>query len=138
MLRLEFVGVRPVFPEIAPSPEDPFLRALNRSGKTWAVLLDQDGQPRLVLSTDDFIREAMFDPDRFNPLRHCHRPILVHRGDIRLGELIQDFRLYSGPDGDDIVEDDVVLLWDDRPRVLTGTDILGRLLRGIATRTIRS
>ncbi len=138
MLRLEFVGARPVFPEIAPSPEDPFLRALNRSGKTWAVLLDQDGQPRLVLSTNDFFREAMFDPDRFNPFRHCHRPILVHRGDTRLGELIQHFRLYSGPDGDDIVEDDVVLLWDDRPRVLTGTDILGRLLRGIATRTTRS
>ena len=134
LLRLEFDGPHPVFPVILPSPEDPFLQALNRSGKTWAVILDQEEQPRLVLSTDDFMREAMFDPDRFNPFRHCHRPILVRRGDTKLGELIQHFRLYSGPEGDDIVEDDVVLLWDDRPRVLTGTDILGRLLRGIATR----
>jgi len=134
LLRLEFDGPRPVFPVILPSPEDPFLQALNRSGKTWAVILDQEERPRLVLSTDDFMREALFDPGRFNPFRHCHRPILVWRGDTKLGELIQHFRLYSGPEGDDIVEDDVVLLWDDRPRVLTGTDILGRLLRGIATR----
>ncbi len=50
------------------------------------------------------------------------------------GDLIQRFRLRSGEGGDDIVEDDVILLWNHRPRVVTGPDILGRLLRGIAIR----
>jgi hypothetical protein len=27
---------------------------------------------------------------------------------------------------------DQILLWGNRPRIVTGTDILGRLLRGIA------
>jgi metal transporter CNNM len=49
----------------------------------------------------------------------------------KLGELIQRFRIRPGA-SEDIVEEDVILLWNDRPRVVTGTDILGRLLRGIA------
>jgi metal transporter CNNM len=132
ILRLEFDGPRPVFPTIRADPEDPFLRQVNRSGKSWVVLVDAEDLPRLVLSANDFLREAMFAPERFNPLRHCHRPIIVSSGERKLGELIPRFRLYSGREGDDIVEDDVVLSWGEQPRLLTGTDILGRLLRNIA------
>jgi len=40
----------------------------------------------------------------------------------------------TGPD-DDVVDRDLILLWTaGEKRVLTGADILGRLLRGIATR----
>ncbi|AHE98685.1 DUF21 domain-containing protein [Thioalkalivibrio paradoxus] len=132
VLQLEFDGPYPVFPPISPRADDPFLQRVNRSGKSWAVIVDARNEPRLVLSSNDFIREAMFDPERFNPLRHCHRPILARSGDSRLGDLIARFRLHSGAEGDDIVMDDVVLLWGPQPRVMTGTDILGRLLRGIA------
>lgn len=38
----------------------------------------------------------------------------------------------AGAAGEDIVENDVILLWSEPPRLITGTDILGRLLRGIA------
>ena len=132
VLRLEFDGPKPLFPKITADPGDPFLRQVNRSGKSWVVIVDSENQPRLVLSANDFLREAMFAPERFNPLRHCHRPIIVSSGERKLGELIPRFRLYSGREGDDIVEDDVVLSWGEQPRVLTGTDILGRLLRNIA------
>ena len=132
VLRLEFDGARPVFPKISADPEDPFLRQINRSGKSWVVIVDSEDRPRLVLSANDFLREAMFAPERFNPLQHCHRPIIVSSGEQKLGELIPRFRLYSGREGDDIIEDDVVLTWGEQPRVLTGTDILGRLLRKIA------
>ena len=132
VLQLAFDGNRPRFPRIEPSADDPFLRSLDRSGKSWAVIVDLAGEPRLVLSTDDFLREALFAPERFNPYRHCHRPIVVRDATTRLGELIRSFVVRSGPMGDDIVEYDVVLLWGERPRVVTGTDILGRLLRGIA------
>jgi metal transporter CNNM len=135
VLQLEFDDERPLFPPIAPKPDDGFLRAVNRSGKSWVVIVDPAGEPKLVLGSDDFLREALFAPDGFNPYRHCHRPILVRDPKTRLGELIHRFRLRSGEGGDDIVEDDVILLWDERPRVITGTDILGRLLRGIARPT---
>ena len=132
ILQLDFDWPLPVFPSIAPNQEDPFLQAVNASGKSWVVITDCNRKPRLVLSADDFIREAIFDPERFNPYRHCHRPILAQESDTKLGVLIQRYQVRHGKVGDDIIEDDVILLWREQQRVITGTDILGRLLRGIA------
>ncbi|WP_018231467.1 DUF21 domain-containing protein [Thioalkalivibrio thiocyanodenitrificans] len=129
---LAFDGNRPVFPGIEPSAEDAFLHSINRSGKSWVVIVDEDHEPRLLLRSDDFLREALFASERFNPMRHCHRPIVVRNPAEKLGDLIQRFRVGHGGEGLDILEDDVILLWGDTPRVITGTDILGRLLRGIA------
>jgi metal transporter CNNM len=133
ILQLDFDAGRPLFPSIAANPDDPFLRAVNRSGRSRVVITDPEGEPRLVLRVEDFVREALFAPQRFNPLRHCHRPITVRDPQRRLGELIPLFRVGPGGHGDDILENDIILLWGENPRVVTGTDILGRLLRGIAT-----
>jgi metal transporter CNNM len=131
VLQLEFEGERPIFPPIEPTTDDDFIRAIHRSGKSWVVIADPANEPRLVLDSESFIREALFAPDRFSPYRHCHRPIMVREPQKRLGELIPNFRARPGPMEDDIVDNDVILLWGERPRILTGTDILGRLLRGI-------
>lgn len=132
ILQLAFDGPLPVFPTIEPHRDDSFLQAVNTSGKSWVVITDLNGEPRLVLSSDDFIREAIFDSDNFNPYRHCHRPILAKDSDTKLGVLIQRYQVRHGEVGDDIIDDDVILLWGKQRRVITGTDILGRLLRGIA------
>jgi metal transporter CNNM len=131
VLQLEFAKNRPVFPSITASTEDEFLRRVNRSGKSWITITDPSGEPRLVLHADDFLREALFAFERFNPYRHCHRPIIVRESKQKLGDLIQRLQLTPGK-SEDIVEEDVILLWNEHPRVVTGTDILGRLLRGIA------
>ncbi len=131
VLQLEFEEQRPVFPSIEPRTDDDFIRAVNRSGKSWVVIIDHTGEPRLVLNSESFMREALFAPERFNPYRHCHRPIVVREPQKKLGELIPKFRVRPGPVGDDIIDDDVILLWGEQPRILTGTDILGRLLRDI-------
>ncbi len=136
ILQLEFGGDRPVFPRIEPNAGDRFLQAVNRSGKSWVVIVDGAGEPRLVLNTDEFIRDAIFAPERFNPYRHCHRPIIARKPQERLGEMIQRFRVRPGRIGEDIVDDDVILLWNANPRIVTGTDILGRLLRGIARQPV--
>lgn len=132
VLQLDFDADRPLFPRIETNADDPFLRDVSRSGKSWVVIVDSTGEPRLVLRAEDFIREALFSPGRFNPYRHCHRPIMVRDAGRKLGELIPHFRAGSGDGQDDIVENDIILLWGEQPRVVTGTDILGRLLRGIA------
>ena len=132
VVELPFVSGKPVFPKIKSQPDDPFLVDVNKSGKSWVVIVDPDRDPQLVLRTEDFIREALFSPERFRPLRHCHRPIIVRDEKKKLGELITRYRVRQGDPTDDIVEDDVILLWSDDKRVVTGTDILGRLLRGIA------
>jgi metal transporter CNNM len=135
VLQLEFEGERPVFPRIEPRTDDDLIQAINRSGKSWVIIVDSTSEPRLVLNSDTFIREALFAPDCFNPYRHCHRPIVVRDERKRLGELIPRFRVRPGPVEDDIVENDVILLWNEQPKILTGTDILGRLLRGIVKDT---
>jgi metal transporter CNNM len=132
ILSLKFDGPLPEFPPIRPTRDDSLLQAINTSGKSWVVITDLIGEPRLVLSADDFIREAIFDPDNFNPHRHCHRPIISSESETKLGVLIQRYQVRSGEIGDDIIDDDVILLWGKQRRVITGTDILGRLLRGIA------
>ncbi|OOG25171.1 Mg2+ and Co2+ transporter CorB [Thioalkalivibrio denitrificans] len=125
-------GGRPQFPPIQANAGDPFLCDVNRSGKSWLVIVDPQGEPRMVLRAEDFIREALFAPERFSPYRHCHRPIMVRDASTKLGELLPRFRAGSAGPHDDILENDIILLWGERPRVVTGTDILGRLLRGIA------
>lgn len=135
VVMLPFESGRPVFPTIIHDADDPFLRQVHQSGKSWVVIADEQSRPQLVLSADDFLREALFDPEQFSPWRHCHRPIIVEHGARKLGELISRFHVRSDANGDDIVEHDVILLWDENPRVVTGTDVLGRLLRGIAVQT---
>jgi metal transporter CNNM len=132
IIPVEFDGDRPVFPPISPSPDDPFLRRIQKSGKTWVILVNAQGEPRLALRCWDFIREALFSPDRFDPHRHCHRPILRCEEETQLGNLMTRFRVRCGQNGTEIVENDVILLWSNPPRIVTGTDILGRLVRKIA------
>ncbi len=35
--------------------------------------------------------------------------------------------------GDDVIDHDLILVWGAQKRIITGSDLLGRLLRGIAT-----
>ena len=132
IVQLDFAGDRPAFPPIAATPDDPFLRAVAASGKRWVVLIDGSGSPKRVLEADAFLRAALFQPAAFDPQRHCHRPLVIADPATRLGDVLPAFRIRSDAAGQDIPEGDVVLLWTARPRIVTGTDILGRLLRGIA------
>lgn len=122
----------PVFPDFAPHADDPFLRRLYETGKKWAVLTDGDDEPLLVLHTSDFLTDAIFARERpIDPLRYCHRPIVVRAADQKLGRHLWRFRVASGSVGTEIIEHDVIVLWGDAPRIITGPDILGRLFRGI-------
>lgn len=132
IIALEFEGERAIFPDIQPTPDNPFLRRINRSGEDWIIIVDTQANPRLVIDADDFMREALFDPNHFNPYRHCHKPIILRDGKQKLGEILQHFRIGPADLGADVLEYDVILLWNEQPRVLTGADVLGRLLRGIA------
>ncbi|WP_019584296.1 DUF21 domain-containing protein [Thioalkalivibrio sp. ALE16] len=132
VVAMEFVDGRPVFPAIAPRTDDPFLVRLNRPGRGWIVITDPEGEPRTVIRVPEFTREALFAPERFDPQHHCHHPLVVRDGGRRLGGLVPHFKVRPASSGDTVVGDDVILLWtDDQRRILSGTDILGRLLRGV-------
>ena len=70
----------------------------------------------------------------FNPYVYCHRPIIVNDMNLPFEKVIWQLKVYPQNSGDDVVDQDIILLWSTEKRVITGADILGRLLRGIATR----
>ena len=134
IVRLPTENGRPVFPPFGETTDDPFLREVEASGKAWTVLTDEQDTPRLVLDTDGFLRHALFRPQRTNPYAFCHAPVIVRDRDEPLGEVLARLRLDPEPRSDDVISDDVILVWDDEPRVITGADVLGRLMRGIVRR----
>jgi metal transporter CNNM len=131
IISLEFDGIRPVFPVIEATSKDVFLNNIESSKKKWIIIQDPEGYPRLVMNSDSFIRNALFDMEHFNPLLHCHRPIIVRDGQTTLGRVVPRLKVNPEHGEDDVIDEDIILLWGEEKKVITGSDILGRLLRGI-------
>jgi len=124
----------PVFPDFSTDENDPFLKAVHKSGHKWVVIVDPQGEPQLVLDADGFLRAVTFEPETCKIMRYCHRPILIRTAGAVLDEVLP--RLYVKPESpeDDVIDNDIILIWSSERRIITGADILGRLLRGIVRR----
>ena len=48
--------------------------------------------------------------------------------------VIQKLRVHPEHAEDDVIDNDLILCWAEERRIITGADLLGRLLRGIAGR----
>lgn len=124
----------PVFPALSGKPDDPFLQILNRSGRKWVIVVDQSGAPRAVLNADGFVRGALFESDTFSPNHYCHQPVVVTDPERPIGDLLLQLEVDPEHHEDDVIDEDIILLWTDSARrIITGSDILGRLLRGIVS-----
>jgi hypothetical protein len=118
-------------PAFRPSPDDPFLRKVHASGKKWIIVTDLAGEPTFVLDSHHFLREALFGQPTTFPA--CwHRPVMVRDPQTKLGDVIGSLRVVQERPDDDVIDDDLILLWSAQKRIITGSDLLGRLLRGIA------
>lgn len=126
----------PVFPEIERHAQDPFLLRVNSSGKKWVIIVDEHDQPTMVLNSNAFLRAALLSDRPINPYIYCHRPIIVTDPGTLFGKVVSRLKVYPKSEVDDVIDDDLILLWSPDRRVITGADILGRLLRGIALRDI--
>lgn len=131
VIALTFAKNRPVFPSFGRSPDDPFLQQVNRSGHKWVVITDDERRPRLLLDADGFLRSALFGSGPCDPISFCHRPIVVLDSQTALGDTIHKLSVKPENPEDDVVDNDTILVWSQKKRIITGADILGRLLRGI-------
>ncbi len=121
----------PLIPEVT-SPTDSFAREVNASGRKWVILADDTNQPQLVLDADAYLRAVMNDASSVDPYAHCHRPIIVDDPQSPLGHIISRLKRGASEECDAAIDKDIVLLWTDSvKKVITGADLLGRLLRGI-------
>jgi hypothetical protein len=129
ILDLPFSNEKPIFPSFSPSASDPFLSRVNSSGKKWVVITDLDGEPRRVLDSDAFLRTTLFGDAEVAPGAFCHTPIVVKDLTTNLGNAILKL-LHSGVEAPDQIKNDIILVWGARRKIITGSDILGRLLLG--------
>ena len=127
----------PIFPKYERRALDPFLLEINRSGKKWIIIVDENNQPYIVLNANAFLRKSLFDSGPINPYVYCHRPIIVKDSNTLLGKVLSRLQVSPKSEADDVVDNDLILIWSNEKRVITGADILGRLLRGIAIRDIK-
>jgi metal transporter CNNM len=132
IIALPVEGGRPVLPPFERSPHDPFLRRIDASGKKWVVFTDPAGVPQLVLDAHHFLRDTLFDATVAGPEAYWHRPITVTDSRTRLGDVIPRLNVATDRPGYDVIDHDLILLWGKQKRIITGADLLGRLLRGIA------
>jgi metal transporter CNNM len=129
---------KPVLPRFERAASDPFLQQVNASGKKWVIFTDDIGAPRLVMDAHRFLRGALFGGASFNPEAYWHRPIFVTNSQTRLSELIGLLKVHPQSPEDDVIDNDLILAWGQQKRIITGADLLGRLLRGIAGRDTKT
>jgi hypothetical protein len=137
VITLPIENERPMLPKFERSPNDPFLRQLHISGKKWVIIVDAAGQPRLVLDAHHFLRDALFNEVFLDLETYWHRPIIVTDMRTPLGEVIGRMKVKPEHSEDDVIDNDLILIWGTQKRIITGADLLGRLLRGISTREVK-
>ena len=134
IISLPMADSKPVLPTFEGSPKDSLLRQINASGRKWVIFVDDAyAQPYVVLDADHFLRDVLFDERPVAPEKYWHRPLVVADPNKRLGEVIGQMKVRPETPEDDVVDHDLILVWaKDQLRIITGADLLGRLLRGIA------
>jgi metal transporter CNNM len=133
ILSLPLANRRCILPKFDRSPNDPFLRQVDASGRKWVIITDPEGEPVFVLDAHHFLRDALFNELASDQTTYWHRPIVVRDTTARLGDVIGRMTVVTERPGDDVIEHDLILVWGAQKRIITGSDLLGRLLRGIAT-----
>ena len=128
----------PVIPATTTEEGRAFIQNVQASGKKWVVLVDEEELPKLVLDADSFLRSAFMSDDTFDPYEHCHRPIVLKNPETTLDVVIKRMKQSQPTANDAALQKDIVLLWHEERRVITGADILGRLLDGITAPTVNA
>jgi len=130
---MPLVNRRCVLPKFERSPGDPFLRRVDASGKKWIIVTDLDGEPAFVLDSHHFLRDALFNQLGSAPTAYWHRPLVVRDMQTKLGDIIGRMKVSPERPDDDVIDHDLILVWGTQRRIITGADLLGRLLRDIVT-----
>lgn len=121
-----------IFPKYISEPNDEFIQKIDKSGEKWITFTNENNEPKLILDADGFLRSEIFKNSENGLKKYCHVPLVIRNEDSNLDELIDKLREKIDVDSDLPIEKDIVLIWGEKnKRIITGADILGRLLKGI-------
>lgn len=132
IIHLKTENGKVVFPEHTPSVTDTFIQKINSSCEKWIVFVDESGEPQLVLDADGFIRSIYSEDPIENIEAYSHKPLVVTDDSVNLGQLIARLKHKDKNHSDRPIERDIALFWSEKQkRIITGSDLFGRLLAGI-------
>lgn len=125
----------PVLPDSHSNEGKEFAKRVNISGHKWVVLTNGKGTPQLVLDADGYLRAQLIeDSSNIDQYTFCHRPVVIKDKECTLGTALSLLKhaAKSEETSTDVINHDLVLVWTkEEKRVITGADVLGRLLKGI-------
>ena len=124
-----------ILPQLDTEEGRDFVASLKKHQHRWAIIVNETGEPVIVMDTNKFLCDLFIYGDETDIYRQCHRPIVVTQDDTHLDDVLGEFVVEAEDSNDLVVDRDVILYWkDDSRRIITGADIFGRLLKGIARR----
>ncbi|NYT19933.1 MAG: DUF21 domain-containing protein [Methanosarcinales archaeon] len=138
IIELPTVNNRPIFPDTGTPEFEELLQKIARPAKKWIIAVDKEDHPVVAIDSTSFIRDAIYRKP-FYPLRYCHAPIIVKSPNEKIGDVLHRLKVYPVDSEDDVIDNDLILYWNDSDPekiVITGSDILGRLFRGIVNSLI--
>lgn len=126
----------PVIPDLDSDEGREFLQALKGIDKKYIIITDDDTElPYLAIDAEAFIFAHFAEQKDLDVYRFAHRPVVVTDPDATVESVLDQFVVDAENKNDRVVDRDVILYWTPECRsILTGADILGRLLQGIARR----
>jgi len=126
----------PVIPDTTSDKGAAFIKDLKKINKKWIVLIgEDDGLPLLVLDAEAFVFAIFAGRENLDPYDFAHRPVVVEDPESTVESVLDQLVVDAEHKNDRVVDRDVILYWtDDSKHILTGADILGRLLQGIVKR----
>lgn len=126
---------QPTLPVASSEAGKSWIESLKKHPSKWAVIVDSDGGPQLVLRTTDYLSALYSRGENIQAQDYCYRPIIVDDPQSTLDDVLGDFVVEADDDNDHVVDRDVVLYWTSAKKsIITGADIFGQLLLGIAKR----
>lgn len=125
----------PIIPDLHKPEGLAFIESLKNHQFAWAIITHDDGTPVIVLDTTCFLNEFFVHGENADIYKFCHRPIIVTEAETALDSVLGNFVVEAEDHHDVVVDRDVVLFWtEENKRIITGADIFGLLLKGIAKR----
>ena len=91
--------------------------------------------PQLVLDAEAYMFNLFAKGEAIDVYHFCHRPIVVTDPETTIETVLPQLEVDAESRNDRIIDNDVILFWTPTSqRIITGADILGRLLQGIVHR----
>lgn len=112
------------------------IEQLKKTTLKWAILTDENSYPRSVLNADEFFRKLVSTGEPVDLTEFCHVPIVVENPEATMDQILSKLIVEPNAADDRLVDGEVILYWGtNSKRIISGPDILGRLLHGIAGRS---